>query len=69
MAAKRGWTNAFFDSLPEYEQVRNIVHDRIANLLEAHVAKVQRDVAEEDGKNGGKGTGGMDPSYNAFSPG
>jgi hypothetical protein len=68
-AIKMGVPPSVFDGYGEMDRARIIAGLRIDRLFEAHVSKVQRDVAEEESKNKGKGGGGPDPAYDAFSAG
>lgn len=70
LAAAKAWglLPSQFDALGELDRAEIIAHERLARLLEAHAAKVQREVIEADGKNPNKPKhGGPDPGYDNFS--
>ena len=70
LAAAKAWglLPSEFDALEEMDRAQIISHERITRLLEAHSAKVQREVIDADSKAKGKGKGGgPDPAYDNFS--
>lgn len=71
LAAAKAWglLPSQFDGLEEMDRAQIIAHERITRLLEAHSAKVQREVIEADSKSKDKPKGGgHDPAYQNFSP-
>lgn len=70
LAAAKAWglLPSAFDALQDMDRAQIIAHERITRLLEAHSAKVQREVVEADSKTKSKAKGGgPDPAYQNFS--